>query len=325
MDATFSSPNLPHWLTWDNGILNGVPPDNANSISIDVVAEYGAHRLIQNFTIAVVGEDGVRALATESLPASKSGSQTEHLQASTGTQMQSSMPGDLNPGAPGMMGQSYYTHAPGSLLPSAMPTMSLENPVSPPHARALQKLQVTSSGMNSPVPNSPTSSQPSQFVNGVNTQPIPFYLPTSPTDATTLASASHIKAKLVEQTTAHHENMRALNSSHRAADSAKVEAAVEAAINHQIAVTAQIPSMPSATEVFNATLEVSARSQQMQQNQLTQAVAVVTGMQPDQQMQLLQPTLIPQNQVANQLAGYPTIPPPVSAAPDAQLAARQYG
>jgi hypothetical protein len=108
-------------------------------------------------------------------------------------------------------------------------------------------------------------------------QSVPFFLPTHPTDATTLASASHIKAKLVEQTTVHHENLSTLNPAHPLADPAKVSAAVDAAIIHQIAVTAQVPSMPSASEVFNATLEVSSRSQQMQQEQLSHAVAVVTG------------------------------------------------
>jgi hypothetical protein len=131
-------------------------------------------------------------------------------------------------------------------------------------------------------------------------QPVPFYLPTHPTDVTTLASAQHIKHKLVEATTIHHENMSALNPQHPPPDPAKVSVAVDAAINRQLAMSSHQPAMPTAAEVFNATLEVSTRSQQMQQEQLTHAVTAVT--QSIQQ----QPQL--STQVTSQLANFSFTP-----------------
>lgn len=331
---------------------------DALSVSIDIVADYAECCLTQNFTIAVVGDDGVRAFAPDSQPphqgrsehVSSSGSVNEtpittmkadklYMSGSSGSSAglanhSASMVNPpatyahLGPGQRGVMyagsGISVLQQPQGSLLPSPMPPSSLgmqapsiaagqgaiqplqtnnlrsnlqqsspSSPVSPQHASfaaaavasgnaasqpALQQQQSSMAATQQMLPASALPQAPTHHI--MPTQPVPFYLPTHPSDATTLASASHIKAKLVEQTTVHHENLSTLDPSHPPADPRKVSAAVDAAISHQIAVTAQVPSMPSASEVFNATLEVSARSQQMQQEQLTHAVAAVTGQLP---------------------------------------------
>lgn len=145
---------------------------------------------------------------------------------------------------------------------------------------------------------------PMPVVSQMPTPAASLCVPVNPTDATTLASAKQIKEKLVEVTTNHHGNLSALDPAHPPADPYKVSVAVDAAISHQLAVTAQHPQMPSATEVFNATLEVSTRSQQMQQEQLSQVVAAVTqNIQQNQQMlqsQMTQPQQMQQQPLVQQ-------------------------
>ena len=328
MDADFSCPNLPPWLQWNGNSLQGVPPDNASSICIDIVAQYQKLSLTQNITIAVVAEDGVRALASDSI-AMKSGNISPTYAPPQHTPTSSIHSSFSNPKGSDMTGSTSSLATPpsylsqtgsnGVLMPSPMTHMSQEQLISPTHLPKLQTHHMRSLGS---APASPISPQQPTFPSFPQTQSIPFYLPTHPTDVTTLASASHIKAKLVEQTTVHHENLSTLNPAHRPADPAKVSAAVDAAINHQIAVTAQVPCMPSASEVFNATLEVSARSQQMQQAQLNHAVAVVTS-----QMQHT-PTPSVQAQVTSQLADFSFVTPsttPSNCSPDDLFQARQLG
>lgn len=343
MDAEFSSPHLPSWLEWRNNTLQGMPTEDAKSIAIEVVAEYDGHRLVQSFTIAVMGDDGVRMMAPSLIPASEASAKAEpaspifvnhqtpasmkqqihsHLATSTSAPNLSAHPTSaaftsmMHPvGSHPSVQQQYASHPapqgghPGHhLLPSAMPPqdLSISIPASlPAHLPpTLAKISTSHSMTHVPaVKTSPISPHRSSFANALSqSMPASRFPPQPlPTDATTLASASHIKAKLVEQTTAHHDNLSCLNPGLLPADPHSVSAAVDAAISQQIAATAAHPTMPSATEVFNATLEISARSQQIQHEQLSRAVAAVA------QMQQLQPVPPPPN------------PTPVSGVPASQL------
>lgn len=315
MSAAFSCCNLPTWLEFKDGTLQGTPPQDAKSVMLDIAAEYTGHRLVQTFTIAVVAEDGVRPVANNSPAREEQLSSMQSHYSQTPVMAGKGHQGNFS----GSSFSSELTHSTNSimtppsvanmqpastLLPSPIPALGLDGhmPMVNGHAMGAKMMpNMMSIGSNmGPTPTSPAQATP--YGNQM-AQPVPFYLPTHPTDVTTLASANHIKAKLVEATTIHHENMSALNPQHPPPDPAKVSVAVDAAINRQLAMSSSQPAMPTATEVFNATLEVSTRSQQMQQEQFTHAVSAVT-----QNIQQLpqQPQL--STQVTSQLANFSFTP-----------------
>lgn len=370
MDARFSCTNTPSWLEWNDGTLSGVPPEDARSLSLQIVAEYEEHQLSQIFTIPLVADDGIRGMSSDAIMAVSEGvspvavtqtpvttKQSQSLQASTssvGSERTASTNSITTPPST-YLGQSSGSSnaASGSgLLPSpmtagsGMPQEMGNGTTSHVPGPSYPKLQTSflqqSPGANMRSgPSSPISPQQPGFQSGMQTrlqppQAVPFYLPAShPTDATTLNNALHIKAKLVETTTVHHDNLSALNPAHPPADPAKVERAVDAAISHQLAVTSHRPQMPSATEVFNATLEVSTRSQQMQQEQLSQVVAAVTQQIQQQQVaHSIPPMPVPaaslplSSQVTSQLADFSFTTPsntPNNRSPDVSFHAHHLG
>ena len=324
MDADFVCTNLPNWLAWDDGNLFGLPPDDACSLSLEIVAEYaGNNKLTQVFSIPVVADNGIRQLSKDAIlapsetPAPNMFTFTaraapalhESTNFSSGSELTASTnsvktpPALMPPPAPAptpvLMPSPRNAMAPLSSLDA----QALRNVgMSHPKLQTLQQNAASQLGSTQPFANA----VPQYMQNGADHSqtaplpalqpPVPVCVPKNPIEATTLASASQIKAKLVEVTTNHHGNLSALDPAHPPADPIKVSVAVDAAINHQLAVTAAHPQKPSATEVFNATLEVSTRSQQMQQEQLTQVVAAVT-----QQIQNQQMYQAPQQQQITQL------------------------
>lgn len=329
MSASFSCGHLPPWLEFKDNVLQGTPPPDANSVMLDIAAEYLGHKLIQTFTIAVVAEDGVRPVANTS-PAREeqlNGMQPIYSQTPInpgkghhGNYSGSSLSSDLTHSTNSIMTPPSVMNVQGNsaLLPSPLPALGLDGhmPMVNGHAMGSKMMSNMVSGGTSAAP-SPTSPHQAGPYGNQMAQPVPFYLPTHPTDVTTLASANHIKAKLVEATTIHHENMSALNPSHPPPDPAKVSVAVDAAINRQLAMSSSQPAMPTATEVFNATLEVSTRSQQMQQEQFTNAISAVT--QSIQQHPQLS------TQVTSQLANFSFTPSntPGNASPETAFIGQQ--
>lgn len=312
MAARFSCGQLPSWLEFKDDVLQGTPPPDALSVMLDIAAEYVGHKLVQTFTIAVVAEDGVRPVANNSPAREEQLNGMQPLYSQTpihggsrhqGNYSGSSLSSDLTHSTnsimtpPSVLSMQHN----GALLPSPIPALGLDGhmPMVNGHGMGGKMMpNMLQPGANmAPSPTSPQ--QAGQYGNQM-AQPVPFYLPTHPTDVTTLASANHIKAKLVEATTIHHENMSVLNPSHPPPDPAKVSVAVDAAINRQLAMSSTQPAMPTATEVFNATLEVSTRSQQMQQEQLTHAVTAVT-------QSIQQPPPL-STQVTSQLANFSFTP-----------------
>lgn len=312
MSAMFSCNNLPTWLEFKDNTLQGTPPQDANSVMLDIAAEYIGHKLIQTFTIAVVAEDGVRPVAQNS-PAREeqlNGMQPVYSQTPVasnkghqGNYSGSSLSSELTHSTNSIMTPPSVLNMQGNsaLLPSPIPALGLDGHMPMVNGHAMGgKMMPNMMPMGNSAAASPTSPHQATPYGNQMAQPVPFYLPTHPTDVTTLASANHIKAKLVEATTIHHENMSALNPQHPPPDPAKVSVAVDAAINRQLAMSSTQPAMPTATEVFNATLEVSTRSQQMQQEQFTHAVSAVThNIQQHPQMS---------TQVTSQLANFSFTP-----------------
>lgn len=331
MDADFVCTNLPPWLEWRAGVLAGMPPEDACSLSLEIVAEYsGNNKLTQIFSIPVVADNGIRQLSGDAILASSEATLPNMLTFTTKAapalheSTNSSSGSELTASTNSVQTPPAYIPPPApastpALMPSPMHAMT----GMPMHAHINQsKMQSMQQSVQSQVPGAMVPTSPQQVTPYANAQggqhylpprtdrltpqgnasaPItapgmPLCMPTNPTDATTLASASQIKAKLVEVTTNHHGNLSALDPAHPPADPYKVSVAVDAAISHQLAVTAARPQMPSATEVFNATLEVSTRSQQMQQEQLSQVVAAVTHSIQQSQQMYQQQVQVPQHQ-----------------------------
>lgn len=334
MSAVFSCVNLPTWLEFKDNVLHGTPPQDAKSVMLDIAAEYIGHKLVQTFTIAVVAEDGVRPVANNS-PAREeqlNGTQSHYNSTPTmgskghqGNYSGSSFSSELTHSTNSLMTPPSVLNMQGSaLLPSPIPALGLDGHMPMVNGHTMGgKMMPNMIPMGNSAGPSPTSPHQATPYGNQMGQPVPFYLPTHPTDVTTLASANHIKAKLVEATTIHHENMSALNPQHPPPDPAKVSVAVDAAINRQLAMSSSQPAMPTATEVFNATLEVSTRSQQMQQEQFTHAVTAVT--QNIQQHPQQQPQL--STQVTSQLANFSFTPSntPGNGSPETTFIGQQQG
>lgn len=318
MSALFSCCKLPTWLEFKDNVLQGTPPQDAKSVMLDIAAEYIGHKLVQTFSIAVVAEDGVRPVANNS-PAREeqlNSMQSHYTQTPTmmakghhGNYSGSSFSSELTHSTNSIMTPPSVLNMQGNstLLPSPIPALGLDGHMPTVNGQAMGAKMMPNMlpVANSAVP-SPTSPHQVTPYGNQMAQPVPFYLPTHPTDVTTLASANHIKAKLVEATTIHHENMSALNPQHPPPDPAKVSVAVDAAINRQLAMSSSQPAMPTATEVFNATLEVSTRSQQMQQEQFTHAVSAVTQNIQQHPQHTQHPQL--STQVTSQLASFSFTP-----------------
>lgn len=321
MSASFSCPNLPDWLEFRDDILEGTPPIDATSIMLDIVAEYAGHKLVQTFTVAVVAEDGVRPVSNyRTLPSPTQDEQmasahTSHSHTPTttgggdhvGDFSGSSLSSGLTRSTNSLMTPpSVATLQQGNngLLPSPLPALSRDKAATLSNGAGLTS-KMMPAGPAFAIPNlsgSPNSPQQPIYngMTGQIRQPVPMYLPTQPTDATTLASASHIKQKLVEATTIHHENMAALNPVLPPPVQSHVTQAVDHAIRDELAALGAHPTMPTAVEVFNATLQVSARSQQWQSEQLSEAVTAVT-------QSITHPPQL-SSQVASQLANFSFTP-----------------
>lgn len=263
MDAAFSADNLPIWLEFRDGMLQGVPPDNAMSLTVDVMADYSAHRLTQTFTIAVVGPEGIRSLQEPFNPSDTAEAHASGTRAAPTAGKQQVW----------HIGQPLDADPPAATLLSTPPKYSSavfqsRHDLTPlvPQA-SLNKVPGRSTYIPGSLPGSPTSPQQGTFAAFPSTAYV------SPTDSVTLASASQIKAKLVEETTAHQDNLKVLNPALPPPNPQAISQVVDTVIAQKLAVTASNPAMPSASEVFNATLQISAASSQIRQNEMHQAVA----------------------------------------------------